>query len=298
MKSSAGRDSQTLTAWAFLAPTVIVMGLFQFLPILGAFAVSLWDYFPDSPNNRFVGLRNFSRVLHDPAFWEALKNSVLYLLVVPAIVLLALGLALLVEPAIPFMNAFRACYYVPVVTMMVVVAYAWTLIFNTDNGLLNQLLVRWGVAERGVPWLTSESTALWTVMTVTVWKGLGYYMVMFIVALKAVPKELSEASRIDGAGPLQGFLNVTIPMIWPTVTLTAVISSISALQVFEEIYMMTNGRVGTTTLVYDIYTTGFDMSRGAIDFGQACAMGVLLFALILGFTTVAVRRMQGVYSAN
>ncbi len=298
MKSSAASSRQTMTAWAFLAPTLIVMGLFQFLPILGAFGMSLLDYFPDSPNNRFVGLENFARVLRDPAFWEALKNSVLYLLVVPVVVGLALALALLVEPAIPFMNTFRACYYVPVVTMMVVVAYAWTLVFNTDNGLLNQLLVKWGAAERGIPWLTSEGLALWTVMTVTVWKGLGYYMVMFIVALKAVPKELTEASRIDGANPVQGFANVTIPMIWPTVTLVAIISSISALQVFEEIYMMTNGRVGTSTLVYEIYTTGFDMSRGAIDFGQACAMGVLLFVVILGFTVFAVKRMQGAYGTT
>lgn len=295
MKSSPGERRRIATAWLFLFPALATIAVFQFFPIASAFALSLWDYFPDSPNNRFVGLDNFASVLRDPGFWAALRSSVLYLLVVPVLVALSLGLALLVEPNVPFMGFFRACYYMPVVTMTVVVAYAWGLIFNSDNGMLNKLLARVGAVDSPVPWLTSESLALWTVMTVTVWKGLGYYMVMFVVGLKTVPKELHEAARIDGAGAVQSFRNVTLPMLWPTITLVSIVSSISALQVFEEIYMMTAGRVGTATLVYEIYATGFDMSRGTIDFGRASAMGAILFALILGFTVVAVRRMQEAY---
>lgn len=296
MTSSRADRRRIATAWAFLAPTLLVMGIFQFFPMASAFALSLWDYFPGSPNNAFVGLDNFERVLRDPAFWAALRASATYLLVVPVLVALSLALALLVEPAIPFMNFFRACYYLPVVTMTVVVAYAWGLIFNTDNGMLNELLKKSGAVESGIPWLTSESFALWTVMTLTVWKGLGYYMVMFVVGLKSVPRELVEAAKIDGAGAARTFAHVTLPMLWPIVTLVSIVSSISALQVFEEIFMLTGGRVGTGTLVYEIYATGFDMSRGSIDFGRASAMGVLLFVLVFGFTAVAVRRMQGAYS--
>src|SRR5690606_25744999 len=131
----------------------------------------------------FVGLRNFKALMQDQAFWMAVKNSVLYLLVVPVIVVLSIALALLVEPRIPFMNFFRACYYVPVVTMMVVVAFTWKIIFNTDYGLINEMLTRFTGLKEGVPWLTSSHIALFTVMSVTIWKGLGYYMVIFIVGL-------------------------------------------------------------------------------------------------------------------
>ncbi|MDK2972900.1 MAG: putative chitobiose transport system permease protein [Candidatus Sumerlaeota bacterium] len=283
-------------AWVFLMPTIIVMGVFQFLPMVCAFALSLWDYFPNAPENQFVFLDNFIRLLHDSAFWLSVRNSLLYLLCVPIIVVLSLGLALLVEPKIPGIGFFRACYYLPVVTMMVVVAFAWSLIFDTDNGLLNAFLAAAGISEEGIGWLTNERYALWSVMAVTVWKGLGYYMVLFIVGLKAVPMELREAARIDGANSIQSFFNVTIPSLWPVISIASIISSISALQVFEEIYMMTNGRVGTSTVVFDIYETGFDMGNGGIDLGYASAMGVVLFAIIFSFTAISARKMDSMYA--
>jgi len=289
---SLHKAKQVGAAYTFLLPTLAILGLFSFYPMFHAFALSLWDYSPMSQNNKFVGLDNFSRLLHDPNFWLALKNSLLYLVVVPVIIGLSLALALLVEPRIPFINFFRACYYLPVVTMMVVVALVWKFIFDTDNGILNHVLNQLKLISEGIPWLTSERLALFTVMTVTVWKGLGYYMVMFIVGLKSVPKELLEAARIDGARAHQVLLHVKLPLLWPIVTLTAIISSISALQVFEEIYIMTSGKIGTTTLVYEIYETGFSQTGSGMEMGYACAIGVVLFALLLVFSVFTVKGME------
>jgi putative chitobiose transport system permease protein len=292
-------NRQTLTAYAFLAPALIIIGLFQFYPMISALLLSLWDYFPGSPNNHFVGLAHFQRLIYDSAFWSALLNSLLYLLVVPVVIGLSLLLAVLVEPSIPGIGFFRACYYVPVVTMMIVVAFTWRLILDTDVGVLNQLLRSVGLIDTGIPWITSEKMALWSVMSVTVWKGLGYYMVMFLVGLKAIPRDLLEAARIDGASPWQSFVSVKIPCLWPTISLVSILSAISAIQVFEEIYMMTNGRIGTATLVFQIYERGFRMGGGGgIDMGYACAMGVVLFVLLFAFTGVAVRAMDRAYSTN
>ncbi len=292
---------QWSAAYVFLFPTLVLMGIFNFYPMFSSFFLSTWDYFPNSPNNQFVGLGNFIRLWNDSAFWDALVNSVLYLLVVPMIIACSLGLAMLVEPHIPFINFFRACYYIPVVTMMVVVAWTWKMIFNTDSGLLNQILGNMGLIseDQPIPWLTNENMALWTIMTITMWKGLGYYMVIFIVGLKAIPKELVEAARIDGANRWQNFCNVTFPNLWPTVSLVSILSSIAALQVFEEIYVMTRGKFDTSTLVYEIYETGFDMQAGGgLEMGYACAMGVVLFAMVFTFTAFAVRFMEGVYTTD
>jgi len=256
--------------------------------MLRAFLLSLWDYSPLSPDNKFVGLDNFIRLSKDADFWRSLGNSFLYLIVVPIIIILSLALALLVEPKIPFVNFFRAAYYMPVVTMMVVVALVWKMIFDTDHGILNSLLSRMSLISENVPWLTSPKLALFTVMTVTIWKGLGYYMVIFIAGLRSIPHELLEAAMIDGCKSRQTLLHVKIPMLWPSITLVAIISSISALQVFEEIYMMTQGRLGTSTLVFYIYDLGV---RGEQEMGYACAMGVALFCIIFIFTFFNVRLM-------
>ncbi|GAB4316330.1 MAG: sugar ABC transporter permease [Candidatus Sumerlaeia bacterium] len=290
------RHRQWVLAYAFLLPTLLILAVFNFYPMIQAFVLSLFDYSLIGNRREFIGLGNFRRLVHDPQFWLALRNSLLYLLVVPVIVVLSVALALLVEPRIPFINFFRACYYVPVVTMMVVVAFAWKLIFNTDYGAINQVLRAMGVISEGIPWLTSGRMALFTVMTVTIWKGLGYYMVMFIVGLKAVPRELIEAARIDGAGPAQVLLNVKLPALWPTVTLVSILSSISALQVFEEIYVMTSGRLNTITLVYMMYESGLSLDAGALKMGYACAVGVVLFVMLFAFTFFSVRSMGKIYS--
>ncbi|MEQ8819051.1 MAG: sugar ABC transporter permease [Sumerlaeia bacterium] len=286
------RAQQILVAYGFLLPALAVVGIFQFYPIIQSLFSSFYEYgLADPGGGEYVGLGNYDRLLHDANFWAALKNSLLYLLVVPLIIGLSLMLAALVEPKVPFIGFFRACYYVPVITTMVVVALVWKYLFRTDGGLINEWLVGSGLLENGVPWLVDESYALWTVMSVTIWKGLGYYMILFLVALKAIPKELMEAARIDGANPVQTFFAVKVPLLWPTISLVSVLSSISAIQVFEEIWIMTSGRSGTATLVVEIYRYGFEgFGR---DLGYGCAMGVVLFGVVMAFTLVALRLMPG-----
>jgi putative chitobiose transport system permease protein len=290
MKYSVNRLRRIGLAYSFLLPTLLIIGAFQLYPISKALYYSMTDFTPLNPETQFIGLENFRYLFVDPEFWQALKNTLLYLIVVPAIIVLSLSLALLVEPSIPGIHFFRACYYVPVITMMVVVALVWKMIFDTDYGILNMLLQKTGILSEGFPWLTSEKMALFTVMTVTVWKGLGYYMVMFIVGLRTIPMTLLEAARIDGASRLQTLLFVKVPSLWPTITLVAILSSISALQVFEEIYVMTGGQVGTTTLVYLIYEKGFHMQfGGGMEMGYACAIGLVLFVLVLTFSIFTIK---------
>jgi putative chitobiose transport system permease protein len=292
MKYSRSKIRRTILAYLFLAPTLLLLGTFLFFPMMRAFLLSFWDYSPLSPDNRYIGLSNYTRLLQDRDFWLSLKNSFLYLLAVPIIIILSLGLSLLVEPKIPFINFFRACYYLPVVTMMVVVALVWKQIFETDYGILNAILLKMGIIQNKIPWLTSGKLALFTVMTVTIWKGLGYYMVIFIAGLRSIPPQLIEASMIDGCKPHQTLFFIKIPMLWPYITLVGTISSISALQVFEEIYMMTQGRLGTSTLVFHIYDTGIWMQHGGEqEMGYASAMGVALFLIVFVFTFFNVKIM-------
>jgi len=292
MKFSSSRTRQIALAYLFLLPAFVIIGLFQVYPMIQAFLFSFTDFSPLNPETSFIGLANFVELVQDPAFWLALKNTLLYLIVVPVIIVLSISLSLLVEPKIPFINFFRAGYYVPVVTMMVVVALVWKEIFNTDYGVLNYVLKKLGAIEEGIPWLTREHIALFTIMTVTIWKGLGYYMVMFIVGLRAISPDMLEAALIDGASRWQTLLHVKIPALWPTITLVSILSSISALQVFEEIFIMTSGQIGTATLVYEIYKKGFSMAYGGgMEMGYACAMGVVLFALVFGFSFFTVRTM-------
>ena len=299
MKFSSHRARRIALAYLFLLPTLLIIGTFQFYPMLQAFGYSLTDYTPLDQDTHFVGLKNFFNLIQDSNFWLALGNSLQYLIVVPVIIILSLALSLLVEPKIPGIHGFRACYYVPVITMMVVVALVWKQIFNTDYGILNRILIKIGLLDEGIGWLTNEHLALYTVMTVTVWKGLGYYMVMFIVGLKAVSRDMLEAALIDGASRWQTLRFVKVPALWPTITLVAIISSISALQVFEEIYIMTNGQIGTSTLVYEIFKNGFSMQQGGgMEMGYACAMGVILFALVFCFSLFTVKTMERFHSSG
>ena len=158
---SVSRLKQIGLAYCFLVPTLAVMGLFIFFPVVQAFRLSLYDYVPLMRKD-YIGLENFSRLFHDPIFWTSLTNSIKYLMVVPIIIVLSLGLAMLVEPQLRSMNFFRACYFIPVVTSMVVVGITWKIIFHEDYGLFNHILMKMGLIDNGIPWLNSMGLALYT----------------------------------------------------------------------------------------------------------------------------------------
>jgi putative chitobiose transport system permease protein len=232
----------------------------------------------------WIGFKNFQRLWVDPSFWQTFWNTLLYLVsVVPILVTAPLALAILVNQKLRGIRWFRVAYYTPVVISMVVAGIAWKWLY-ADNGLLNQLLKLLGVSQDGIPWLTSPAWAIFSVMVVTVWKGLGYYMVIYLAGLQAIPPDLYEAAAIDGSDGIQKHWDITVPLMQPYLMLVAVISAISATKVFEEVYIMTQGgpRNASKTLVYYVYQQAFQ----ELEMSYACTIGLVMFLIILGLSVL------------
>lgn len=281
---------RALTPWLFMAPALALLALFTFYPIVCGVLLAFFDFslLRHTPEGSlaapvFTGLDNFERLLHDRYFWIAMKNSLLYLLVVPVLQIASILIALAVNQPLRGVRFFRTAIYIPVITSVVVVGIAWRWVLRSD-GLANQVLGALG-AERlwpetfPFPWLTDPDWALFSVMFVTVWQGLGYYMILYLAGLQSLSPEFEEAARIDGAGFWQVFTRVTLPLLRPTIALCTMISCISALKVFGEIYVMTQGgpQNGSLTMVYYIYDRAFLN----FEMGYSAALSLVL-ALVVG----------------
>ncbi len=268
-----------LVPYLFLLPALLLLLVTVFIPALQAFSLSFTQYNYDiTQPPQWVGLENFQRLLKDSVFWLTLTNTFLYLVgVVPVLVILPLLLAILVNNKLKGISWFRLAFYVPVVISMVVAGIAWKALYNS-NGLFNQILQQFGLSE-GIPWLTSPKLAIWSVMLVTIWKGLGYYMVIYLAGLQAIPEELYEAAAIDGSDGWRKHWDITIPLMRPYLLLVAVISSIAATKVFEEVYIMTQGGPlnRSKPIVYYVYERAFE----DLDINYACTIGLVLFLIIL-----------------
>ncbi|MGP1385875.1 MAG: carbohydrate ABC transporter permease [Thainema sp.] len=286
---------RTLVPYGFLLPALFVLGISVFWPALRAFYLSFTTYGYDlTAAPTWVGLDNFQRLLTDAVFWQTLKNTLIYLIcAVPVLVIAPLGLAILVNQKLRGIRWFRVAYYVPVVISMVVAGIAWRWLY-AETGLLNQIL-RWlGLSEAGIPWLTSPNLALFSVIVVTIWKGLGYYMVIYLAGLQSIPDDLYEAASIDGSDGWRRHWDITLPLMRPYLFLVAVISAISATKVFEEVYVMTRGGPlnSSKTIVYYVYEQAFDPQNFDISYG--CTIGLVLFLviLLLSFIRLAVSGKQ------
>ena len=285
------RPHGPLTPWLFMLPALLILGVF----VVWAFAQVVYlsftrvDLFAGGglmANAEWVGLENYRRVLGGGRFWWALLNGFVYLLVTPAVMAVALAAALTVERAWrPASGPLRALLFLPVVTPTVVAAVAWRALFTEEDGLLNAGLNAVGIES--APWLSGWPWVLIAAMTVTLWKGFGYYMMIFLAGLLGVPRELEEAAGIDGAGRLRVFWHVTLPSLRPVVVLVALISSISALKVFDELFVVAGAGVPaeSQTVVPLVYQTAFEDG----SFGAACATGVALFLVLLAFSVVNLR---------
>jgi putative chitobiose transport system permease protein len=276
---------QRLTPYLFLLPALVVLTLTVFYPAIQAFYLSFTRYEYDlTQPPLWIGFKNFRRLWVDPVFWQTFRNTLLYLIcVVPLLVTLPLGLAILVNQKLRGMRWFRVAYYTPVVISMVVAGIAWKWLY-ADNGLLNQFLKAVGLSADGIPWLTSPQVSIFSVMAVTVWKGLGYYMVIYLAGLQAIPLDLYEAAAIDGSDGLKKHWDITVPLMRPYLLLVAVISAISATKVFEEVYIMTQGgpRNSSKTLVYYLYEQAFQN----LEMSYACTIGLVMFLIILGLSVL------------
>ena len=276
----------TRTAWAFLGPALLLLGLSVLVPALMALVMSVTQTGLDLGEPlRFVGLANVRRLLADPMVWRVSTTTLLYLIgVVPPVVLGALALAVLVNRQLPAIHWLRGAFYTPVLVSIVVAAIAFRWLY-AENGLINGWLqALLGSQVQPIAFLTSPVLALPAVMVVTLWKGLGYYMVIFLAGLQGISPELYEAAALDGSTGWRRHLDITLPLLRPYITLVAVISAIAATKVFEEVYLMTQGGPAdsTLTIVYYVY----DQAFGELEISYACTVGLALFLVVLLLSVV------------
>ena len=279
------RAKVSFTPYLFLAPALIVLVLMVFWPALQAFRLSFMEYGYDvTQAPEWVGFKNFQRLFKDRLFWQTLQNTVLYLIcVVPILAIATLLLAILVNQKLKGIRWFRVAYYTPVVVSMVVAGIAWKWLY-AENGLLNQIFSSVTGKEISIPWLTSPNWVLFSVMAVTVWKGLGYYMVIYLAGLQGLPADLYEAAAIDGSDGWRKHWDITLPLMKPYIFLVGVISAIAATKVFEEVFIMTQGgpRSASKTVVYYVYESAFK----DLDLSYACTIGLVLFLIILALSFI------------
>jgi putative chitobiose transport system permease protein len=239
-----------------------------------------------------VGLKNFQDLLKDKVFWLALRNSFIYLIATPVIMTLSITLAIIVNRSLPGIGAFRALYYVPVITGSVTIGIAWQWLFNGTGGLVNGALIWLGILKEPVTWLSEPAYTLPIAMFMTIWMGVGYYMVVFLAGLQSIPEELYDAALIDGCNNFQKHLHVSLPGLRPSIVFVAVISSLSALKVFDEIYVLTNATGGIlnsgVTMVFYLWKQAFNLQK----VGYASAIAIVLLAITLAFSIFNVRILE------
>ena len=278
---SSSSTASTATAWGFLAPALVLLAISVLIPGAMALLISFTRSGLDvSEPLHFIGLANFRRLLADPMLLKVMGTTFVYLIgVVPPIVLGALALAVLVNRQLPGIHWFRGAFYTPVLVSLVVAAIAFRWLY-AENGLINGWLTAL-LGERFSPigFLTSPALALPAVMLVTLWKGLGYYMVIFLAGLQGIAPDLYEAAALDGSEGWRRHLDITLPLLRPYITLVAVISAIGATKVFEEVYLMTQGGPAdsTRTIVYYVY----DQAFSELEISYACTVGLALFLIVL-----------------
>ncbi|MEP6633929.1 MAG: sugar ABC transporter permease [Luteimonas sp.] len=280
-----------LAGWIFAAPALVVIGLFFGIPVLAALILSLTDFdlysLADMKNLRFIALGNYIDLLRTPMFWKALGNTSYFVVVgVPLSIAVSLGTALLLNARVArFKALFRTALFAPVVTTLVAVAVIWRYLFHTSYGLVNWSLGHIGIGP--IDWLGDARWAMPTIMLFAVWKNFGYNMVIFLAGLQAIPQDLYEAARIDGASRWRQFLHITLPMLGPVLLVVGVITISGYFQLFAEPYVMTRGDPlqSTVSVLYFMYEEGFKWW----NLGRASAVAFLLFLIIVAITTALLR---------
>ena len=264
--------------YAFLLPAILLLTVFFFIPFIQTFWLSFSDFSTNLYSPEFVGFENYIKVLKNPTFLKVLLNTFAFLLmVVPFLTVFPLFLAILINQKLRGITLYKILIYLPVVVSIVVCAIAFKWMY-AEHGILNYIL------GTSIGWLTDTRFSLFAVAIVTIWKGIGYYMMIYLASLMSVPKELYEACEIDGANSWQKHLTVTVPHLMPTIALVSTISAISAMKVFAEIYVMTKGGPlnSSKTIVYYIYERAFEN----LDLGYASALSVVLLVIVMVFSLI------------
>ncbi|HLY12812.1 MAG TPA: sugar ABC transporter permease [Candidatus Limnocylindrales bacterium] len=278
------------TPYLFLAPALVLIAVFVLYPI-GAvvyYSFTSWDIVRPPV---FVGLDNYQQLLGDETFWKALSHSIIYLLVTPTIIAMSIVLAIIVNRKLRGIHIFRALYFVPAVSGSIAIGIAWRFLFDR-NGIINSILITLGVIHDPIQWLSDPGLVLPIAMLLTIWAGVGYYSVIFVAGLQNIPEELYDAAVIDGCSDFQKHWHVSLPGLRPQIAFVAVISSLAALKVFDEIYVLTNRTGGildsATTIVFYLWKQAFVNEHA----GYAAAIAMVLLVLTLLFSIVNVRLLE------
>ena len=281
MKKAVGKKSERTAAYIFVLPAVILLAAFLIYPALQTVRYAFTNYNIMRPDRiTFCGLDNFIEIFQDKDFWKAFTNTLYFtVLVVPFQTVLALALALLISSRRKGVSIFRAAYFSPQVTSMVVVAILWTVMYNSnpESGLLNALLVKLGFEPSG--FLNDPDTAMNSIIFMSAWQGAGYQMMIFLAGLQGIPRDHYEAASIDGAGKLKSFLYVTLPGLKNVIKYVVMITVIQAMKLFTQPYVMTKGgpQNSTRTMVYYVYEQGLQKR----NFGYACEVAVICFVNVV-----------------
>jgi multiple sugar transport system permease protein len=269
----------------FLGLPLAWMAVFVIFPILLVVYLSFTSYdIVGTP--KWIGLLNYEDLLEDDVFWTAVRNTAYYTAVtVPVGMMLSLLLALFINRQLPAIAFFRTVYYAPVVAPLVTTALVWMLFYSETIGLFNYVLSLFGIAPK--QWLSSSTWAMPSVIILSIWKGVGFNMVIFLAGLQSIPRELYEAASLDGAGKVRSFWYITLPLLMPSTVYVIITSVIASFQVFEQVFVMTNGgpNNSTTTIVHQIYRTAFVH----LEMGYASAMALALFVILVAASLVNVR---------
>jgi len=277
---------QNLIAYSFILPNLLGFALFTLIPMVSSLGLAFMNW--DGANVvTFAGLENFIQLLRDDTFSIALVNTFYYVIgTVPATMAAALGLALLLNQPLRGRNFFRTTFFFPYVASLVAVAVVWNMLFHPAMGPVNQLLTALGV-DNPPRWTASVDWAMPTVILASIWKGMGYYMVIYLAALQGIPSYLYEAAEIDGAAAWQKFRYITLPMLTPATFFVSIMLTIASFKVFDLILVMTGGGPGRATNVLVIHT--YNMAFKDFRFGYASAIAMVLFVIVLIITIVQFR---------
>lgn len=275
------KQTQT-AAYFFLAPAISAIFIFFFLPVIAAFIISFTDFDIYALGNfasvRFIGFKNYIKLFEDPLFYTALKNTFYFVIVAgPLSIAVSLGAALLLNSKlIKYKSIFRLSYFIPVVTTLVAVAIVWRFIYHPKFGIINYILSLIGISP--IDWLGEPSTAMPAIILMSVWKGFGYNMIIFIAGLQNIPEDLYEAASLEGATSWQKFKSITLPMLAPTTLFISIITMIGYFQLFAEPYVMTQGGPlnSTLSIVQFMYQEGFRWW----NMGYSASIAFVLFFII------------------
>lgn len=272
----------TFIAYLFLFPALIFLFIFVFYPIIYSIPLAFYNYSVIG-DTTFAGWSNFSKALGDGEFWVSVKNSIIFVGIVPPLQVLSIFLAVFVNKKIKGISFFRVLYYIPVVTSIVAVSITWGWLFDPE-GIFNSLLMKYHMITKPIYFLNDPKLALYSLMFITLWQGLGYFMMIYLAGLQSVPKELEESAMVDGAGRMTTLFKITIPLLKPYIWLCSLMSVLSAVKVFDVVYVLTNGGPGDATLVTSVYS--FQKAFTDFSFGYASAIGLLVAILTTLLSTL------------